>query len=277
MSVRSHLLSLVCLALPLVSAGCRAPGKPGPGPEIGRPDQLVVFEPLYQQNCAGCHGSQGKAGAAISLANPVYLAVAGVANIERATAEGVPGTAMPPFSKNAGGMLTDQQIHNIAQGIIDAWGKPDALAGAAVPSYASGSAGDPAQGQKTFTVFCARCHGLEATGTPPGSAMHHRVAGRTRVSCADKRSGPAQHDPCGSTGTSHARLALGRHWSRDDRSRDHRHSSVAGKPSRRHARPALSVESEISSRRASGDKYERTFDATRRDKSPHSVALRTLG
>ncbi len=172
MSVRSHLLSLVCLALPLVSAGCRAPGKPGAGPEIGRPDQLVAFEPLYQQNCAGCHGSQGKGGAAISLANPVYLGVAGVANIERATAEGVPGTAMPPFSKHAVGMLTDQQIHNIAQGIIDAWGKPDALAGAAVPSYASGSAGDPAQGQKTFAVFCARCHGLEATGTPPGRAMH---------------------------------------------------------------------------------------------------------
>ena len=30
------------------------------------------FEVLYHQNCAGCHGADGKNGAAIDLANPEY-------------------------------------------------------------------------------------------------------------------------------------------------------------------------------------------------------------
>lgn len=172
MSLRSYLLSLACLALPFVVAGCNPPGKPGPGSEVGRPDQLVAFKPLYQQNCAACHGSEGKHGAAISLANPVYLAVAGIANIESTTSAGVPGTTMPPFSEHAGGMLTDQQIHIIAQGMIDAWGKPDTLAGAQPPAYKSSSTGDPSQGQKTFAVFCARCHGADASGAATGGAAH---------------------------------------------------------------------------------------------------------
>jgi cytochrome c oxidase cbb3-type subunit 3/ubiquinol-cytochrome c reductase cytochrome c subunit len=160
-----------------MSTGCKnIPGKPGPEPEVGRPEQLVSFAPLYQQNCAGCHGSEGKNGAAISLANPVYLAIAGKTNIERVTREGVAGTMMPPFGQHAGGMLTDQQISVLAQGMIDTWGHADALAGATAPAYQSASAGDPVQGQKTYTTFCARCHGADGTGiasgkTRPGSLV----------------------------------------------------------------------------------------------------------
>jgi mono/diheme cytochrome c family protein len=172
MSLRSDLLALVCLALSLVGTGCKAPGKPGPEPEVGRPEELIAFKPLYQRNCSGCHGSEGKGGAAISLANPVYLTVAGVSNIEHVTSEGVAGTAMPPFGRAAGGMLTDQQIHIIAQGMLDSWGKPDALAGAPLPAYRSASAGDAVQGQKIFLVFCARCHGADARGTKTEGARH---------------------------------------------------------------------------------------------------------
>ena len=172
MRMRSFPFSLVCLGLSLISAGCKAPGKPGPEPEVGTPEQVVEFAPLYQKNCSACHGSEGRGGAAISLANPVYLALAGAENIERITSEGVAGTAMPPFGKQAGGMLTDQQIQILAQGMRDAWGKPDALAGAAVPAYKSSSPGDPARGEKAFGTFCGRCHGADGTGTVSGGKRY---------------------------------------------------------------------------------------------------------
>src|ERR1019366_6189143 len=98
-------LFLLACAATLPVAGCRnAPGKPGPEPEVARPEQVADFATLYSQNCAACHGAEGKNGAALWLANPVYLAIAGTTNIEHVTASGVSGTAMPPFGKTAEGM-----------------------------------------------------------------------------------------------------------------------------------------------------------------------------
>jgi mono/diheme cytochrome c family protein len=172
MKFRSFMLSAVCLTGLLANTGCKdAPGKPGPEPEVGSPEELVNFPQLYRQNCAGCHGSEGKSGAAISLANPVYLQIAGVANIERVTGEGVAGTMMPGFSKKAGGMLTDQQVRVIAQGMVAAWGNPDVLAGAAQPAYQGGAPGDQVQGQKSFAAFCARCHGADGSGLSSDKTM----------------------------------------------------------------------------------------------------------
>jgi cytochrome c oxidase cbb3-type subunit 3/ubiquinol-cytochrome c reductase cytochrome c subunit len=165
MNCRPLILSLLACAATLTAAGCRnAPGRPGPDPEVARPESILDFPTLYHQNCASCHGEKGTNGAAISLANPVYLALAGVQNIERVTAAGVPGTAMPPFGKSAGGMLTDQQIAAIAQGMEQAWGRPNILAGTTPPAYPSTAPGNPAAGQQAFTTFCAPCHGADATG-----------------------------------------------------------------------------------------------------------------
>ncbi len=156
------LLSAVCL----VSTGCKdAPGKPSVVSEATRPDQVLDFPTLYKQNCAACHGEQGKNGVAVSLANPVYLAASGVDNIQRITDAGVPGTLMPPFGKAAGGMLTDRQVEILAHGIVDTWGRPGVLAGSALPGYTSSAAGDSTRGQQAFTTFCARCHGSDGGGS----------------------------------------------------------------------------------------------------------------
>ena len=56
--------------------------------------------------------------------------------IQKATANGVPGTLMPAFAKSQGGMLTDQQIAILAQGVESAWAKPAALRGQSAPPYA---------------------------------------------------------------------------------------------------------------------------------------------
>ncbi len=138
------------------AAGCRAPGMPGP-PEV-RPDQVMDFNVLYKQNCASCHGEQGHGGIAISMANPVYIAIAGEQTIARAIDEGGPGELMPAFGKKHGGFLTDAQVNALAQGIVTRWGRADALAGATAPPDAATLAGDPAAGKAAFATYCARCH-----------------------------------------------------------------------------------------------------------------------
>ena len=79
MSLRSMSIVFLACVLALCVTGCKdAPGMPKPWSEIQRPDQVLDFATLYGQNCAACHGDHGTNGAAISLANPVYLAAAGV-------------------------------------------------------------------------------------------------------------------------------------------------------------------------------------------------------
>jgi cytochrome c oxidase cbb3-type subunit 3/ubiquinol-cytochrome c reductase cytochrome c subunit len=158
-----HRLILTLAAL--VLAGCdHIPGRPGPGPEVIRPDEVLDFPTLYKTNCAGCHGESGRNGAAISLANPVYLAVAGEDKLQQVTAKGVPGKLMPGFAQSAGGMLTDRQINVLAQGMVNAWSKPDILAGQGLPSYSATLTGDAGRGAETFGAYCSRCHGASGEG-----------------------------------------------------------------------------------------------------------------
>jgi mono/diheme cytochrome c family protein len=161
----SFTIWLLACGAALSVSGCRdAPGKPAPGSGTPRPEQVLDFATLYGENCAACHGANGRNGAAISLANPTYLAIAGVTNIQRVTAAGVAGTSMPPFGKAAGGMLTDQQIAILAQRLVSTWGNPSTQAGQNAPAYASSSQGNAAQGEKDFGTFCARCHGVDGSG-----------------------------------------------------------------------------------------------------------------
>ncbi len=145
----------------LVIAGCRAPGKPAAGPEVLRPQQVMDFNTLYKANCAACHGERGHHGNAVSLANPVYLAIAGRDAVYNATAKGGPGKLMPAFAQSHGGELTDQQVEILVDGIERRWGQPGLLAGTNPPPYAATLQGDAAAGAADFTTYCARCHGGE--------------------------------------------------------------------------------------------------------------------
>jgi cytochrome c oxidase cbb3-type subunit 3/ubiquinol-cytochrome c reductase cytochrome c subunit len=138
-----------------------------------RPEQVLDFATLYKENCAACHGEQGRHGNDVSLANPVYLAVAGRDVLVNATAKGGPGKLMPAFAKSQGGTLTDRQIEIVVDGMVRNWGRPGVLAGVSSPPYAAAATGDAASGQAAFDSYCARCHddGGRQAGGPP------RVAG----------------------------------------------------------------------------------------------------
>jgi cytochrome c oxidase cbb3-type subunit III len=145
--------------------GCNSlPGRPGPGPEVVRPEEVLDFDTLYKQNCSACHGVDGKGGAAISFADPVYLALIDDTSFRRVAANGVPGTPMPAFARSAGGSLTDQQIDVLVRGSRARWAKSGALAGATPPRYLASSPGDVRRGAEVYAMFCASCHGPDGKG-----------------------------------------------------------------------------------------------------------------
>ncbi|HEU5351524.1 MAG TPA: c-type cytochrome [Terracidiphilus sp.] len=154
-------------------AGCKSmPGYPKPGPEVPRPSAVLDFPTLYKENCSACHGADGQNGAALALNNPAYLAVAGADNLRKVTANGIPGTLMPAFAQSAGGMLADQQIDALVQGMLNNWARPADFAGVALPPYAASTPGNPVAGQKVFLAACSRCHGDDATGLQSTSPGH---------------------------------------------------------------------------------------------------------
>ena len=154
--------------LALLASCDSAPGRPAKGSETPAPTEVVEFRALYASNCAGCHGRDGQGGAAIGLADPVYLAIADDAAVRKVVTDGVRGTAMPAFAQSAGGMLTDAQIDVITDG-IRSWRQPGVLDGANPPSRVAQSAGDPRRGEAAFGTYCASCHGARGEGGPKGS------------------------------------------------------------------------------------------------------------
>ncbi len=160
-------VSLIAVGL-LTTTACGtadlAPGRPRAHSQVIPPDKILDFNSLYGRNCAGCHGADGKGGAAIALGDPVYLAIADNATIRRISADGVPRTSMPAFAQHSGGMLTDAQIDVIVGGMRSRWAKPDALRNAEPPPYKAQGPGDPTRGAVVFGVYCASCHGADGRG-----------------------------------------------------------------------------------------------------------------
>jgi cytochrome c oxidase cbb3-type subunit III len=171
--VNSFRYFCVCTALAAIMAsGCGAPhGQPNRGSEVLAPKEVLAFGTLYAENCAGCHGADGRGGAAIALANPVYLAIADDAAIRKVITEGVRGTAMPAFAESAGGFLTDAQIDVITKEIRSRWSEQGFLDAAVAPSYAPKSAGDAHRGEVAYKTYCESCHGPGGGGGRKASAI----------------------------------------------------------------------------------------------------------
>ena len=164
-------LTLSALAATACGGRDAAPGRPLANTQVLRPDAIHDFTVLYAKNCSGCHGLDGKGGAAIGIGDPVYLAVAGNAAIIHVISDGRKGTSMPPFAQHSGGMLTDDQIQAIVRGIRARWAKPGALRGAIAPPYAVPTPGDPKRGADAYGAYCSSCHGTDGRGGSKASCI----------------------------------------------------------------------------------------------------------
>ena len=146
----------------------RMPGRPTASAWPLNPSQVTDFKALYGQNCAGCHGPQGRFGGALPLNNRTYLAVVDDESLRTAIANGLPGTSMPAFAVESGGTLTDEQLTCLVNGIRASWGRDhDKLDGE--PRYTSERTGDSVEGAKLFVDYCASCHGAGGTGGSAGA------------------------------------------------------------------------------------------------------------
>lgn len=165
----------------LTLAGCnvRLPGQPTEAERWRAPADVSDFNQLYQENCAGCHGADGRRGAARSLNDSVYLSFVPDLALQQVVAEGRAGTNMPAFSQKAGGSLTDKQIELLIAGIRSKWASPDELKGE-IPSYSVNyvspnsraiQSGDPVKGAGAYQTYCASCHGEQGTGGSAGSIV----------------------------------------------------------------------------------------------------------
>jgi mono/diheme cytochrome c family protein len=164
--------------------GCDLPGKPKPSERFQRPEEVHDFATLYGQNCAGCHGADGKLGPAPPLNDPLFRAIVPAEELEMVVSGGRPGTPMPAFAKGHGGSLTPLQVQVLVmeikgkpyripsqtEEISPKWGVPPA-AGEDVPTYVrSGEKPDRTTAgleQVRTTVFaraCAGCHGERGQG-----------------------------------------------------------------------------------------------------------------
>jgi cytochrome c oxidase cbb3-type subunit III len=166
-----YLCTFAAFSMMLLSACSSPPGRPAKDSEDPAPNEISDFRTLYAENCAACHGTDGRGGAAVALADPVYLAIVDEASMRKVIANGVHGTSMPAFAESAGGMLTDKQIDVITGEIRSRWSRPGILLGADAPSYAAKSSGDVQRGEASYRTYCSSCHGPQGQGGPKGSSI----------------------------------------------------------------------------------------------------------
>ena len=171
--------TLVVLMILGSAAGCdRLPGKPTPEERWKPATEVTDFSQLYARNCSGCHGADGRLGAARPLNDPLYLALVSAATLRAMIAQGVPGTSAPALAQQAGGPLTDKQIDVLVEGMGSRWGKAENFKNVALPPYglqnaiAKGSgSGDQQAGAVAYQTYCAQCHGKDGSGGPKGGSV----------------------------------------------------------------------------------------------------------
>src|SRR5262245_11900016 len=134
--MRLRRLPAIAIVLSLLLPGCdQMPGKPVPAERWKPHTEIEDFSQLYSRNCSGCHGLNGRQGAAQPLNDPLYQALITDESLRGVIARGVPGTLMPSFAESAGGSLTSAQIEALLAGMRAEWARPSEFKNAELPPY----------------------------------------------------------------------------------------------------------------------------------------------
>ena len=141
------------------TGACEPPGKPQPE-EIS--SEITDFKILYNTNCAGCHGADGRYGPGRILNDRLYLALLPQQTLNQILTYGRPGTAMPAWAKSQGGPLSEKQVDALVGGIEKHWGDGSNFDKSDLPPYSAQVSGDANQGRKVFAKSCFMCHGKGA-------------------------------------------------------------------------------------------------------------------
>jgi len=161
MRTRTLYWCLLFVSLAALSGCGRLPGKPKEANVWRPPEENKDFADLYETNCLACHSNGNTLGASISMNNPLYLAIIPKETLRKVVAEGIPRTSMPGYSGKAGGLLTDDQINVLVEGIFS-WVKGHEQP-ADNPPY-SAALGDAEHGEAVFAQDCSNCHGSDGAG-----------------------------------------------------------------------------------------------------------------
>jgi mono/diheme cytochrome c family protein len=185
---------LGCMGLFAVGCDMRLPGKPIPKDASTSPEQQLSFDLLFNRNCAGCHGRDGKQGPAPPLNDPIFRAIVPIEELEMAVTGGRVvdadrqpplKTPMPAFAQSHGGPLTEAQIKVLVsdikgldsngKAISNRWGKIDP-APPSTPAYSlPDKEGDAKKGAQLFAIACASCHGDNGVGVDSDGRRRHKI------------------------------------------------------------------------------------------------------
>jgi mono/diheme cytochrome c family protein len=169
----------------LLLAGCDLPGKPSLAERERVAGEVMDFGVLYRQNCAACHGADGKLGPAPSLNDPLFLAIVPDRVLREVVTHGRKETLMPGFGGRHSlanlkpeqtviqqGTLTAEQADILVRGLRTTWGRPVPNK-EKLPSYLAKETGNTDRGKKVFRRACASCHGKDGRGGMNAGAIHN--------------------------------------------------------------------------------------------------------
>jgi mono/diheme cytochrome c family protein len=122
---------------------------------------------IYVENCAVCHGVDGKGRIGARL--EAFSGIDPAAVIAQTVAQGIEGTVMPAWGEANGGPLSDQDIADVVAYVVAAFNGTEPIE--PLPEYVPPEIprlpdveGDPSLGAVVYQANCFACHGEEGRG-----------------------------------------------------------------------------------------------------------------
>jgi len=184
------LLALACLALGLMFYALEEPARIVQAQQAQAAADLDQAMSLYAENCSVCHGLRGEGiGATLPLDNPALRDSDPLA-LAKVIARGRYNTAMPAWSTEDGGPLSDYQIEQLVLLVQQGdWQQvQDRVVNLGMaPKVPFTSQADPhileqvkllpagdtlAQGITVFAAQCVACHGADGAGSKLAPALN---------------------------------------------------------------------------------------------------------